>query len=486
EEQALESCDAVITTDEALATWAYNASTHTGIRIAGVGDIDGDGYDDVALGWPEMATTGTTGEELIDAGVVYLYKGPIEGSFEKGDETARIDGSVSEDTVGWDITGLGDIDGDGYDDFAVGAADDPWNVPSGTPSVYLVHGPADATRFDSDMVLLEGGEVHDCLGAVITPFDDADEDGVADVLVSARCNGEVHLVSGGAENAQVPGDDDIATFYVPYKESDAYYPYNISSRFGHSLAQGDIDADGIADIVIGTPEPYAYLAYSDRDALGFAAVYSGPSTGVRAYDDADIIIAGVQSDTAYQSEGSTRLDLELGVGLSVADLNGDGYDDVVVGAPMRNEGDGDYQEGGVYIYFGPLHQPGYGIPDADLAILGDEDNDKIGGEMDAGHDLDGDGWNDLLVGEGRLEINGDQGSYGLGYASRAWVFLGPLTTGTREAASADFIIQGDEPATLGAQARVAGDTNADGLPELLVGDQALHLYLFDLPSSDAY
>lgn len=106
-------CASHATGADALATWSMVSSDGFS-RVSAVGDVNGDGFDDIAIGVPQLSHTEHS------AGGVYLFNGPMANERSPGDESQFIPGVDRWDTVGWDLVGLGDLDGDGYDDFVAG------------------------------------------------------------------------------------------------------------------------------------------------------------------------------------------------------------------------------------------------------------------------------------------------------------------------------------------------------------------------------
>jgi len=448
-------CEGIATDVDALATWTMATSQSDGIRVTGVGDLNGDGYDDIALGSPTW-----TNSEIFTGGIA-LYDGPVAGEYLPGDESHRFLGTERWDSIGWDITGLGDLDGDGYDDFAVGAADDHQNGErvTGTPSVYVVHGPGQLADIGEAVPLVDTSASLECLGSVLAPLSDANADGVTDLLVAGRCDNVVRLFSGAETATQIPGTDDLANFTGPTEES----------RFGHAMATGDLNGDGQADVVIGDPAKYS-------DFLGEVYLFEGPFSGT--FDHASA--AGtIEANPSY---GFFEKSL-LGSGVAIGDLNNDGYDDWAVGDPYYTEFNSERQpEGIVGVFFGPISGTLL-LTDADFRMKGEVDHLSVGGEMRSGKDLDGDGNQDLLLGNGYNEINGVGATrYTFGFA--AYMLRAPLPTGTITATEADYLFTDDTTITtdlFGQQTHIAGDTNADGAVEVLVGNWYDTIHLFDIP-----
>ncbi len=210
-----------------------------GDTLTGVGDVDGDGLDDVLVGAHQSDLGGTM------AGAAYLLYGPLSGERSLTDADARLLGLNADDRVGWAVAGPGDVDGDGHADLLIGA----WGVDTGVEdagAAYLLYGPLGRgdTLAGADATLV-GGEAGVEAGWDVEGAGDLDEDGFADVLVtgSTEEGGTVFLVYGPVEASL-----DLSTADATFVAEDA------DDRAGRALAgPGDVDGDGHADILIGAP-----------------------------------------------------------------------------------------------------------------------------------------------------------------------------------------------------------------------------------------
>ncbi len=217
-------------------------------------------------------------------------------------------------------------------------------------------------------------------------------------------------------------------------------PDYTNESLGNALDVADFDGDGVADLLVGANGEYA----SDR--AGRALVVLGPTQGSLQADDADLVLWG-------------RNDQDL-AGNDVAfvgDVDGDGHGDLLVGAP-GDKVSGDLS-GVAYLVHGPISGT-YDLEDVGTLLLGEASNDQAGEQVAGPGDLDGDGLDDLLVGAAwHGSILAGQGVvYGL---------LG-VPSGELSLADADLRISGDQPTTCMPEEIVGpGDVDGDGLDDVL-------------------
>ena len=212
-----------------------------------------------------------------------------------------------------------------------------------------------------------------------------------------------------------------------------------SSGFGSSLAcGGDFNGDGYQDLAVGEPTYYGNSTYSGRVCIFFG----GPDLG--RMEGLNLTPLG-----SYSYFGNS---------VSCAgDVNGDGFDDLIAGAPYYSVGT-TYYTGAAFIYYG-----GRPMDDGpDVAIYGDEYYDMLGFSVAGAGDLNGDGFDDVLVGE-------PYSNDGASYAGSARVFLG----GSQMDNTSDVVITGNRSmGYLGMSVDGAGDVNGDGYSDIIVGIMA--------------
>jgi hypothetical protein len=407
------------------------ASAQFGHDAANVGDVNGDGYEDIVV--TAYGFDGTVG---INEGGWFLYL---------GGETvnAVTDGSglglQVDARMGSSVAGVGDVNGDGYADFVVGAEmfDITPNGNEGRAYLYLggatFNSVADATFQESQT---DGNFGSDVAGA-----GDVDGDGYNDILIAAENynggavdSGSVFLYEGGPTVNSV---------------SDATLTSNLAGiRFGTSVAgAGDVNADGFADIIIGAPEFESAVAENNE---GLAVLYLGAST------------FNTTADASYQINQS-----EARLGESVAglgDVNGDSFGDFLLGARLHDLGASD--SGAAFLYFGAASPPVSPSPSLSLTI--GQNTAHFGAEVAAAGDINADGYADFLIGAPLF----DNGSSNEG---ASYVYLGGSTV-------ANTFYRRLEVNQIDAQlgrALAGGDFNGDGYSDVYSGSPAIDTTVTD-------
>ncbi|MBI4717071.1 MAG: FG-GAP repeat protein [Planctomycetes bacterium] len=311
-----------------------------GAAAGGAGDVDGDGVLDIIVG----ANFFSSSVEL--SGRVYVFSGAT------GATLWIWDGDKRNGKFGWRVAGPGDLDGDGFSDLLVGQPDSITNVPRVLGQVHAYSG-----RTGVRIWTRTGDHPGDAFGASLAGAGDFNADGVPDVVVGSPHDPDPTYVQ------VLSGDTGALLSRIEY--------WGISDVFGGAVAGvGDINGDGYDDIVVGAYEAGGEYYYSGN---GQAYVFCGPDAA-RLW--------------TWEGETSTSF-----LGYAVAgpgDVDGDSVPDVVVGA-YGYSGYPGYATGKVYVFSGAT---GATI----LARTGQGAFEGFGLAVGGVGDADGDGLNDIAVG----------------------------------------------------------------------------------------
>lgn len=223
----------------------------TASAVAGIGDVNGDGYADFSVGAPQNDDVDT------DAGKVYILLGGSRPSVSRLSleqrAAAQLTGEASYDSAGEAIAGAGDIDGDGYADVVIGASSYDWG-DTYAGAAYVWYGsadPADGSLADTQRFI--GGSYGDKAGSAVAGVGDFDGDGLDDLLVGAADGGDggsAWLVFGSdaydsTSMTLATGTAGIQKFTNPSSSSD---------DFGDFVGPaGDLDGNGSTYVIIGAP-----------------------------------------------------------------------------------------------------------------------------------------------------------------------------------------------------------------------------------------
>jgi hypothetical protein len=341
----------------------------------------------------------------------------LTGSYSLSSADLIITGPTSG-AMGYAVCGGGDIDGDGRDDIVLGAP----NYSSDGAGYAFYGGAKGAKTYSNANATFTGESAGDYFGAACT-LDDFDGDGEADVGF-----GDPYYTY----SSSYPKSGRAYLFHTPISSSEpassanTIYTnsYNSSDYLGITLASGDWNGDGKADLIMGATENYVFMDYG---AIGTS---SGKD------------IFGIN-----EFEGALTYS---GVVASGGDLDGDGSDDLVV-TDLSGKGS-------AYIFDGEFGGSITLSSYASATITGPSSDSYFGNHADIRGDIDGDGYADLLTGA----------PYTASSAGMAYGCFGPLTS-NKAASSCDLVITGQTASSsFGWDVAYVGDENGDGDDDFMV------------------
>ena len=387
-----------------------------GYSVATAGDMNGDGFNDIIVGAPYNNAGGSA------VGRTYIYFG---GIILNNTADVVLTGTVSSELFGYSVSTAGDVNSDGYSDVIVSAVGNN-ALGSFTGRVYVYYGGINVDTVAD--VIMTGAASGDQFGKSVSSAGDVNGDGYSDVLVGANLNDSAGLSSGRAY-IYLGGStmNNIADVIISGAATGNQFGISVSSA-------GDMNGDGFSDVIVGE-----WLNDAGGINAGRAYIYFG---SISMNNVADITFTGAAENDQFGQSVS-----------SAGDVNGDGYSDVIIGAPNNDAGGSNAGRG--YIYFG-----GY-IPDnvPDVTLTGITVNDNFGFYVSNAEDVNGDGYDDVIVGTPYDNTGGTE-------AGRVFVYFGGILPDV----SADVIFSGlNSNDFFGQSVSSAGDMNGDGFGDIIVG-----------------
>ncbi len=368
-----------------------------GYSVSLAGDLNGDGYSDVIAGAYGFS---------LSTGRAYVFFG---GASMNNVADITMTGEAISNNFGYAVSSAGDVNGDGYSDLLVGAYGNSSNF--GRAYVFDYYMKNEITQ---DLTMTGEG-ASNSFGRKVSSAGDVNGDGFADVIVGAYSyssfTGRAYIYFGGSSM------NNVADVTMTGEAS--------ANGFGISVSTaGDVNGDGFSDVIVGAD------GYSTN--TGRAYVYFG---GAAMNNIADVTMTGEAFDNNFGNSVSTA-----------GDVNGDGYSDVIAGAPGNTS-----FTGRAYIFLGGASMNNV----ADVTMSGETFSNGFGLSVSSAGNVNGDGYSDVIVG-----ASGYSSSTG-----RAYIFLGGAVMNN----VADVTMTGEASSNFGQSVSSAGDVNGDGYSDVISG-----------------
>ncbi len=375
-----------------------------GHNVSNAGDVNNDGIDDIIVGAPFYGSY---------KGRAYIYYG---GSPMNSGADVILIGENDWDYFGWSVSAAGDVNNDGIADIIVGAN----GYNSSTGRAYIYYG-GDGAIDNTVDVTMNGETSSDNFGNSVSFAGDVNNDGYDDVIIGANkavsdFNGRAYIYYGG--DGAIDNTVDVTLTNI---SSGEYFGGTVSNA-------GDVNGDGYDDVIVGAER------YNTTSWYGRAYIFLGGNGSMNTV--VDLTITGTSQS-------------HLGYPVSAAgDVNNDGFDDVIVGANGYNS-----NVGRAYIYYGGNSLNSV----ADVTFNGEVAGDHFGVAVSNAGDINGDAYDDVIV--GASEYNSEAG--------RVYIYYGG--NGSMNSV-ADLTIDGENGGDyFGYSVSYAADPNNDNFDDVIIG-----------------
>ncbi len=473
----------------------FNAGVNQrgGAAVAGGGDFDGDGIDDVVVG-----ISAYSGFYVSGSGSAFVLFGDGPGAspasrtipvITPNDDGISLLGAENE-RLGEDASFVGDVNGDGFDDFLIGNGGSFANgVNEGVARLvfgrdfsgvtgYEDLGPSNSTEFIDTST---GADDTRSIGASVSSAGDINDDGINDFIIGAP--------------ARTSALDDLGKAFVVFGRSAADTPFGATfdlatldgtngfridtgsgvpnTSLGQSVgAAGDVNGDGVDDVIVGSPG----VSQTVSTGPGEYTTYNTGASYV-IFGDAAPFSASVDVNSLSNATGLTITDTYSSSSIGqqvtgIGDFNGDGLDDFIIGANYDQNYVSDV--GAAYLIYG-TGAPPTGVlnlerltPAQGFKIVGGSSYDYVGQALASAGDFNGDGFDDVIIG---AESNFEGALIGKAYVlfGTDQTFAGPFDLGGFDENDGVLLTGFDRGDDFGSEVSGAGDLNQDGFDDVIVG-----------------
>ena len=386
-------------------------------------DLDADGIADLVAGAPYATIS-----SMKNAGSVRVY---LSNGGPPLSKTVYINGTHGGDSFGWAVANVGDVNGDGKDDLAVGApyADPGTDIDAG--NVTLFYGWSGFSGKAN--VSINSANAGEGFGYALSAAGDVDGDTIDDMIVGAPYYSSATVTEIGRAYIFYGGSSMDSTADKTFTGDAA------NGHFGLSVSgNANVDNDASMDMIVGAPDEVSAGA-----ARGAAHIFRN--------------LDRVTPQTSVVRGAATNDKFGYCV-MMINDIDGDTFDDIAIGAPYNDENGTDAGE--VSILYG-----GAKFNDqVDLVLMGQAPNELFGFSIASG-DFRKDSYCDLVVGAPNSSLNATM-------AGRAYVFYGSSTPSAHPSV---IIVPETGSNFLGGSAAVGGNVTGDSARDFAVGDPQFNL-----------
>jgi hypothetical protein len=454
----------------------------SGYSVSTAGDVNGDGFDDLIIGAPYADGVGNAKSAAGDSYVI--FGGPTTATTidlaSLGSAGMTIFGADNGDQSGISVSSAGDLNGDGFDDLTIGAwqADALGNAKAAAGDSYIIYGGSslpgtvDLANLGTAGITFFGSDSNDRSGVSIRGAGDVNGDGFEDVIIGAFLGdaannsksdaGESYLVFGGLSLPSTLDLSSLGTAGV------TIFGVDPSDQSGFSVSSGgDVNGDGFDDLIIGARTADAQTNLKS-DAGESYVIFGGSSLPTTI----DLFNPPFRTTFIFGAEANDQSGRAVS---SAGDVNGDGFDDLLIGAynadALSNAKNG---AGDSYVVFGSAVPPQginlLSLGSAGITIFGADAGDGSGRSLSRAGDVNGDGFDDLIVGASGADALGNSKNL----AGDSYLIYGgsspPTTIDLAVSGSWGFTIFGAEAGDRsGISVSNAGDINGDGFGDVVIG-----------------